>query len=259
MDIKDAVGKAEYQLYFEQMYNTALEGMNIGGGDEIYQSGELFVLLFLQSQLALSSPPFVIFDVGANIGNYSLAVSSIFNNIAEIYAFEPSEITYHILKKNIGYLLNAHLFNLGLNDFTGNKTLYYHEQGSGMSSVYKRNLDHMGIQFDQSEVILMITLDQFCEEHKISHIDFLKLDVEGHELSVLSGANKMIESDNIKYIQFEFGGSNIDSRTFFKDFYFRLIDRYALFRIVKDGLHPITQYRETYEIFTTTNFLAIHR
>ena len=51
-------------------------------------------------------------------------------------------------------------------------------------------------------------------------IDIMKLDVEGHELDVLEGSRKTINS--IKLIQFEFGGCNIDSKTFFQDFYYFL-------------------------------------
>ena len=53
-------------------------------------------------------------------------------------------------------------------------------------------------------------------------IDFFKIDVEGHEMDVLKGIGDKIS--NIKLIQFEFGGCNIDTRCFFQDFwYFELI------------------------------------
>jgi hypothetical protein len=60
-------------------------------------------------------------------------------------------------------------------------------------------------------------------------------------------------------IQFEFGGCNIDSRTYFKDFYELLSLKYRLFRLTVDGMVPIDRYHERHEQFTTTNFIAIHR
>ncbi len=66
----------------------------------------------------------------------------------------------------------------------------------------------------------------------------------------------MLGSGAVDFIQFEFGGCNIDSRTYFQDFYYLLNDRYKISRILKDGLYPISRYKEMYEAFTTTNYLA---
>ena len=76
------------------------------------------------------------------------------------------------------------------------------------------------------------------------------------KLKALNGAAQMINSKQIDVIQFEFGGCNIDSRTYFQDFYYLLKDNYKIYRILKDGLYQINQYKEIYEAFTTTNYLA---
>ena len=109
--------------------------------------------------------------------------------------------------------------------------------------------------FLTSQIVTKI-LDEFCSDHKIEHIHFLKMDVEGNELNILNGAKRMIENDSIDFIQFEFGGCNIDSRTFFQDFFYLLKERYRIYRILKNGLYPIDSYSEKYEIFITTNYLA---
>lgn len=76
-------------------------------------------------------------------------------------------------------------------------------------------------------------------------------------LKVLKGAKDLIGKNSIDFIQFEFGGANIDSRTYFQDFYYLLTPYYKIYRILKDGLIAIDAYKEIYEIFLTTNFLAI--
>ena len=69
----------------------------------------------------------------------------------------------------------------------------------------------------------------------------------------------MMKSDKIKFIQFEFGGTDIDARIFFWDFYMLLKEKYNLYRIVKDGIYPIPDYSEDLEIFSYVNFFAEHK
>jgi hypothetical protein len=69
----------------------------------------------------------------------------------------------------------------------------------------------------------------------------------------------MIASGAIDWIQFEFGRCNIDSRTYLRDFFGLLNSHYVIYRLLRNGFRPIRHYHETYEIFTTTNFIAIRR
>jgi len=116
-----------------------------------------------------------------------------------------------------------------------------------------------GIAFREAETVTVQTIDAFSDEQGIDRVDFLKLDVEGHELEVLKGAEQRLTTDRISAIQFEFGGCNIDSRTFFQDFFYLLSGRYYLFRILPNALYRIDEYREVDEVFVTTNYLALHR
>lgn len=84
---------------------------------------------------------------------------------------------------------------------------------------------------DQNEEIAITTIDQHSQDNQIDRIHFLKLDIEGHELSALKDAEHMLEKERIDFIQFEFGGTNIGSRTYFKDFYFMFNDKYRIHRI----------------------------
>jgi hypothetical protein len=138
-------------------------------------------------------------------------------------------------------------------------TLYTNEECSGIASVYNRALEHADVRMDKQETIEIKILDSFCESEGIEHINFLKMDIEGHELKALEGAKNLLENDKIDYIQFEFGGCNIDSRTYFKDFYYLLKDKYILYRIIRDGFYELKEYKELYECFTAVNFFAKHR
>jgi FkbM family methyltransferase len=254
-------GKEKYQPLFETLYGMSLTGMNIGGGTNVSDSGELNVLHYIKGRIGTrdQTNPGIFFDVGANVGDYSLLLHEVFGDGAQIHSFEPSAKTYERLVHNLEGKVNGFRHNFGLGDIDIRTTLYTNAEGSGLASVYKRKLDHFNIDMNLVEEIEIRSLDSFCRDHKISNILFLKLDVEGHEKKVLDGAKEMIDDGKIDFIQFEFGGTDIDSRTFFRDFYYLLNDRYKIYRIVKDGIYPVQRYGEVYESFLPTNYLAERR
>jgi FkbM family methyltransferase len=248
-------GKSQFQKFFEQLYQVALKGMNIGAGSFTFESGEPEVIQYVKSKI--NSPEgIVIFDVGANVGSYASLLERKFGKGAIIHSFEPSAATFAKLTANVGTHDNIILHNFGLGDKEARTTLYTDSDESGLASLYKRRLDHFNIFMNKTEAVSIRALDSFCESENIKHIHFLKLDVEGNEIKVLHGAQRMLKADAIDFIQFEFGGCNIDSRTYFQDFYYLLGEKYKLYRIVKDGLYAIEQYKEMYECFVATNYLA---
>jgi FkbM family methyltransferase len=253
--LKNREGQKQYQNLFEDFYSISLQGMNVGGGAETESSGEKNALFYIKDKLK-KLDRLVIFDVGANVGLYTILLNEVFSENENILSFEPSKKTYTKLVKNTNHIEKTNLYNFGFGNANTFLTLYYNQEESGLASVYERRLDHFNINMDLKEEIEIKTIDSFCETNKIAKINFLKLDVEGHELSVLNGAIKMLNDHKIDFIQFEFGGCNIDSRTYFQDFYYLLSKDFYIYRIVKDGLYKIDNYKEMHEAFTTTNYLA---
>jgi hypothetical protein len=116
-------------------------------------------------------------------------------------------------------------------------------------------LEHFNISFDYSEQVNVTTLDAWTDTNK-TNPDFIKMDVEGHEYEVLSGGMKVLES--VKVIQFEFGGCNIDTRTYFQDFwYFFRKNGFSLYRVTPKGPLRVMKYSEEDEYFSTTNYIAV--
>ena len=224
------------------------------------KNGEKWVLLFLKQKIKINCENKIFFDVGANVGHYTQLLSEIFDDkTTNIYSFEPSAITYSELAKRFIMYNNVRIYKVGFSDISEEISFFSNDPNttSSLASVYNRQLEHIGISMQRSEKIKVVTIDNFCKENNITNIDFLKIDVEGHELKVLQGAASMIKEKRINAIQFEFGACAIDSRTYFKDFYRMLSSNYSLFRIVKNGIYPIEKYQETLEIFGHTNFLAL--
>lgn len=251
--------KPRLQKFYENFFHISLIGMNIGTGGDISTDGELNVLHYIKNK-CLSSKEAIIFDVGANVGNYSQEIIKEFKKTNfQLYCFEPSKVTFHELKIRLGNFSNINLHNIGFGEEKGVKNLFYDKKKSGLASLYDRRLLHFGIKMNLQESIKIDTIDNFCKNNRIRNIDFLKLDTEGHELNILKGAKGMIKNNSIGCIQFEFGGCNIDSRTYFQDFWYLLSPKYRIYRILKDGIVEILKYKEINEIFVTTNYLAILR
>jgi hypothetical protein len=75
----------------------------------------------------------------------------------------------------------------------------------------------------------------------------------------LDMVKKMITDKKIDFIQFEFGGCNIDSKTYFQDFWYLLKDNNRIYHILQDDIYELTTYEETHKIFITINYLAIRK
>ena len=206
----------------------------------------------------LNKQPKLAIDIGGNIGNYTAEIRRR-NPSVEIHTFEPSLTNIEKLKHRFGNDKNIKLVPLAVSDITGSATLFSDEAGSGMGSLTQRKLEHFNIDFSVKETINTIRFEDYWINYLDSRrLDIVKIDIEGHELAALKGFGKAIHSTNV--LQFEFGGCNIDTRTFFQDFwYFFKEHNFDIYRISPLGLDSITNYRESDEYFSTTNFIAVNR
>jgi FkbM family methyltransferase len=131
------------------------------------------------------------FDIGANVGYYSLLASTqITINKGKIYAFEPVSKTYNRLLENISLnnLTCVKTYPFAISDSNATfKINIGNDQNWGMSSITKHK--HSS---NQSEIVKCMTLDTFCNENQVKNIDLIKIDVEGAEFKVLKGMEKII-------------------------------------------------------------------
>lgn len=240
----------------ERIIIALLNYVGIGSGAGVNNSGEKVVFELLKRKI---SPPYCLFDVGSNKGQYlNLSIREMNDQDFNIHCFEPGKETFEILEKAT-IDKRVKLNNIGLGKQNEEKLLHYNNAGSGLASLTKRRLDHFDIDFGQSETVSIKTLDKYCEENEVKHINLLKIDVEGHELDVFEGASNMFGQDSIDIITFEFGGCNIDTRTFFQDYWYFFLDKgYSIYRVTPSGfLYKIEMYKEIYEQFRTTNYVVI--
>lgn len=242
----------------ENMILAFEDRIGIGSGAGAGSSGESVVFELLS---AIDSEDLTIFDVGANQGQYASEASAHLAGGREfaIHCFEPSKNTFRALVETHKAHPKITLNNFGLSDRKAQATLFMETEGSGLASLTKRRLGHFGIPHGRiEEAVELDTLTSYCAQRGIQRIHLLKIDVEGHELDVLSGARPMLENRKIDLVQFEFGGTNIDTRTYFQDFFYFFDSlQFELFRILPSRkLLRLPEYRELDEKFRTANYLA---
>ncbi len=200
--------------------------------------------------------PLIIFDVGANIGSWTKEALRIFPS-AEIHCFEPGQESFKNLSLNFQDVKNITLHKLAISNQNKTVELYSDFPGSGLASLFDRKILMKPSKFLTRELVQASTLEQICEKFG-KFPDILKLDIEGQEFHALSGAKNIL--GEIKLIQFEFGGTDIDSRVFFRDIWDLLKEfNFEIFRITPYGLLFLEEYSENLEIFIYTNYIAFKK
>jgi FkbM family methyltransferase len=203
----------------------------------------------------LGNAPMLAVDIGGNIGDYTAELRSMYNHM-EIHTFEPVSVNLVKLAERFSGDSKISILPYAVSDKATAAKIYYDFPGSGLASLYKRNLDHYNMKFEGAEDINTIVFEDYWNANLARRpIDIVKIDIEGHELNALSGFGAALPVT--KYIQFEFGGCNIDSRTFFRDFWDFFRDHhFKLYRMAAMGLVDVSHYSEWDECFMTTNFVA---
>lgn len=229
--------------------------MGLLNSSDYRHSGELYLAKRVIPSFLPKTDP-VLFDVGAQDGAYSsLLASSVPNGV--IYSFEPNPHTAEKLRRSLTGE-RYRLFEQGFSAQAEKKELYFNkaEPGSGQASVYRGVFEQLHHADAEAVVCYFDTIDHFCETTRVARIDFLKIKAEGHEYSILTGAQRMIADGKIGMIQFQFNETNVIARNYLLDF-FDLLQGFRIFRLDSHALIPIRQYHPRLEIFRFQNFFAI--
>jgi len=248
-------GKKKLQTLFKKLYTISIGGMNFGNFD-MYENGEMLALQMIKKYF---KDDIVIFDVGANCGAYLKNIDSIFPKGTIVHSFEPAKEAFRLLSNISTENVKVEFYNFGFSNECKDAVLYAKTPNGPGSSIFNLNHSDLLSKYDLKEKIKLKTIDSYCNSNDITEIHFLKIDTEGNEFNILSGAKNMLKSGKIKFIQFEFGDRTIFSNTTFFDF-LNLFKKnnYKIYRILKDGLLLIDKYYVNEEIYAGVNYLAVH-
>ena len=177
----------------------------------------------------------VILDVGANVGIMSLKFASKAPN-GKVYAFEPTHYALQKLKRNLSLNREIAEVIVPVNSFVSCKEKKP-ESIKAFSSwkIDKKIGDDQhpvhGGRAMSSEGVPTTTLDDFVKDQKLDRVDFIKIDTDGHEFEVLSGALQLIQDfqpliifELGQYVMEERGISFMDYKQFFRDLNYSMAD-----------------------------------
>jgi len=201
----------------------------------------------------------IFFDVGANRGSYANYLHMLVPD-ARVYAFEPHPRSFALLAES-ARSDNIVVVNRALSDAPSHMKLYDFSDHDGSTQA---SLSQDAVKLFSPSVVEhaveCTTLDIFMHENGIEKIDFLKVDTEGFDLSVLRGASSALADNRIGVIQFEFIPANIITKVRMRDF-MELLHRYRIYRLCLNGsLIPLEPYDvKRCEIYAMQNLIAIAR
>lgn len=174
------------------------------------------ILTVIQPQVSL--------DVGANIGNHAMVIAKYSK---QLIAFEPIKFVYEVLQKNIknNQLKQVVAVNLGLSDVVANRQI---------SIPLNNNLGSSSIENITSDGDLLaietVVGDVYIQSLKLNNIDFIKMDIEGHEANALLGLTELIRTQQ-PLILMEYNSQH--TRDNFKrlDLFNRLLTGYSFYSL----------------------------
>lgn len=136
-----------------------------------------------------------VFDIGANFGLFTKFLSQVAGETGRVFAFEPGPQMFDVLSRNVSRscFANVHLHQTALSDRRGELNFYIPRRSDGTLNFYEATLEK-SLSGDRCEsfAVETVPLDSFVESQGIERVDFIKCDVEGHEIDVLEGAKNTI-------------------------------------------------------------------
>jgi FkbM family methyltransferase len=235
---------------------------NSGNADFDTNGERKFVENLFQRIARTDRGRYVFFDVGANVGEYTQMLLDKIASLhiaSEVHVFEPTQSCFEVLTTKFGCMDYVILNRKAVSNSASAVEIYYDTEKSALASLYKRNLDAYSVEMNRSEIVETIRLDMYIETMGVRHIHLLKIDIEGHEFAAFEGLGAYLNGDFIDFVQFEYGGANLDSHTSLMDLY-SVFNKagFVMTKVMRNGLE-VRQYYPWMDNFQYANFVAVSR
>ncbi len=246
------IGRALYQKARGDVRNDI-----VSNGETLVQS----CVVDAWKRGGLSGQRLVVFDVGANVGDWSSALVSVLTDsnmreAVDLYVFEPVPSTFECLRNRLGAQSPVpHYEQVALSSENGEGVMYVTAPNAGTNSL------HAGSQRgDQKQIaIVRATATDFCKSHGIQKVHLLKCDTEGHDMEVIRGALPLLTDEKISILQFEYNHRWVFARNFLRDA-FMSIEKlpYKLAMLQPDHILIFGEWHPELDRFFEGNYALVH-
>jgi FkbM family methyltransferase len=154
----------------------------------------LFNEKILKNLSKIITPGSTVIDIGAQVGNMSVAYSLFAN---KVISFEPNPATFEVLEKNSDLNPNIQPFNYAISDEEGPLTFHYSDYGFCNGGFATRTQQGVGVTGHKIPIdVWAINLEKFIQENniEIGNISLIKIDAEGHDKDILKTIKNIISS-----------------------------------------------------------------
>jgi len=165
---------------------------------------------FLRAQV---EPGMVVFDVGANLGFYTLLLAGRVGPQGRVHAFEPDPLSCELLRRraNIRSNIRSNIrANIEINqtavgDREGTITLYINRSNRADNRVHPS----LGAETAEAVDVPLTTLDAYCAARGIDRVDAVKMDIQGAEVAALAGFRKTLTNLKPRWMLIEFSPEHL--------------------------------------------------
>lgn len=240
-----------FQSANERILNNALRAYGYNNYENHKESGEDY---FITKILPIFDPKICV-DIGANVGNYSKILLE--RTGAKVYAFEPLAAPFaSLLKLAEQYPDRFVPINKGVGAENETLVIHYSDDATSHASFSAEVANVPYVVNEKEREIEVVSLDSYFSQIGVDQVDFIKIDTEGFEYEVLTGARGVIDRCKPKIIHLEYNWHQMfRSKTLFA--LSQLLQGYVPYQMLSNRLEKRDPKNPFANIYHFSNFVFV--
>lgn len=205
--------------------------------------------------LKASTGPRVLLDIGANKGDWTAQALALAQSATElhVHAFEPSRATRSMLTVRFEGRIAVTVQPYALSEAVGEAKFYSNEDGAGTNSL-------SSMSGSKEEIVKLITVDHFIRQSGIASVLMAKIDTEGFDLLVLTGAEKALSEGLIELVQFEYNWRWLLNHASLRDVFSLILNKpYRLGKLVGETIEFYEKWHFELDRYFENNYVLVRR
>jgi len=221
--------------------------------NDLEANGETLVQEFA---MKCDSSPSIVFDIGANLGNWTASLLQHSKGKAvTVHAFEPCQGTYERLAQRVKEecWTNVLAIPQGCARTPSTSRMRVYSTGAGTNTL----IDFYESASANVETVDLTSVDEYSLRNGIGYIDLLKIDAEGFDFEVIAGATRMLKRNRVRLLQFEYNQRWIGARHYLRDAFLLLGPMgYQIGKLVGTSIEFYSSWHWELETYREGNYVA---